>query len=498
MIAEPRTTTGLSAEEDAQEEALLGALIAGIPQHLVGEALEIVVPEDMRSERRVRILAAILAVYVDGVVPDPVVVMKRLRDDGALDVLGNDGPLYLASLASEVPIPANVVHYACLVADVARRQRSIEQLDDTRRRIVAGEDPDAMFAALQVPQPAALRAATLDGVRVTNLADVVMQRARFAWTERIPLGSLTLVAGVPGQGKTTLMVHIGARITRGQLDGDLHGVPADVLIASAEDALSFTLKPRFVAAGADLARVHSLSVHRDDTDLGITIPDDLREIAATIERTDARLLVIDPLLAHIPARIDGYKDQHVRIALAPLARLAEDLGIAVVGVMHLNKREATDLFSRLGGSGGFLAACRSALLVAPDPQDEAERVVAHGKYNLTQQAPSLRFRLEQHDLPNPDPEDVEPIRVGAVAMLGESDLTVGNLLASTQAPPRGDALAWLAQALAAGPMPVDWLKAEAEQRGIAWRTVQRAKRDLGVSSGREGFGEGGRWTWMLP
>jgi hypothetical protein len=97
------------------------------------------------------------------------------------------------------------------------------------------------------------------------------------------------------------------------------------------------------------------------------------------------LLIVDPLLAHIPVRIDGYKDQHVRVALAPLARLAEKLDAAVLAVMHLNKRETADLFSRLGGSGGFLGAARSALLVAPDPEEPEVRVVAHGKANLSRE-----------------------------------------------------------------------------------------------------------------
>lgn len=336
------------------------------------------------------------------------------------------------------------------------------------------------------------------GARLTPLSSVTIRRARFAWEQRMPLGALSLVAGIPGQAKSHLVVWLAARLTRGQLPGDLYGTPTDVVIASAEDAASFVLAPRFAAAGADLNRVHLLDVHRDGMDLGIAVPDDIDAIREQMRRVSARFLVIDPLLAHIPMRIDGYKDQHVRVALAPLGRLAEDLDAAVAGVMHLNKREATDLFSRIGGSGGFLAAARSGFLVGADPKDEGVRLIVHGKSNLAPEAATLRFRLEEAEIRNPDPEDPQPIRVGAVAMLGESDARVEDVLRPLKANARGETAAWLVQVLSNGPMPERWIESAAEEAGHSWRTVRRAKDDLGIVSDREGFGKEGRWVWSLP
>jgi AAA domain len=327
-----------------------------------------------------------------------------------------------------------------------------------------------------------------NGVHLTRLADVAMKRPTFAWDPRVPLGTLTLFAGLPGQGKSHLLVHLAARLTRGQLEGDLEGTPTDVVVASAEDGASFVLKPRFIASGADMDRVHVVQVHRDGLDLGISIPDDLEAVRCAMENVSSRFLMIDPLLAHIPVRIDGYKDQHVRVALAPLARLAEDLDAAMAGVMHLNKREATDLFSRIGGSAGFLAAARSGMLVGTDPNEDGTRVVVHGKANLTPQAGSLRFRLEGLELPNPDPADPKPIEVARVVMLGESDLGIEDVLRPMK-PARGGAVAWLAQLLGNGPMPEAWIEKAADEEGYSWRTVRRAKEDLGITSERIGFGK---------
>jgi AAA domain len=292
-----------------------------------------------------------------------------------------------------------------------------------------------------------------EGVHLTQLSAVTMKRPTFAWDPRVPLGTLTLFAGLPGQAKSHLLVHLAARLTRGQLEGDLHGTPVDVVVASAEDAASFVLKPRFHAAGADMDRVHVIQVHRDGLDLGVAIPDDLDSIQDAMKRVASKFLMIDPLLAHIPVRIDGYKDQHVRVALAPLARLAEELEAAMAGVMHLNKREAVDLFSRIGGSGGFLAAARSGLLIGADPNDESARVIVHGKANLTPQADSLRFKLEPVELANPDPDDAKPIKVARVVMLGESDLDVEDVLRPMKQVARTDATRWLVEVLMKGPMP---------------------------------------------
>jgi RecA-family ATPase len=98
-----------------------------------------------------------------------------------------------------------------------------------------------------------------------------------------------------------------------------------------------------------------------------------------IERVSAGLVVIDPLVAFLPKNVDANKDQDVRRALAPLAVLAERTGAAVVVVRHLNKGTGGKALYRGGGSIGIIGAARSALLVAKDPQDDNQRVLAAQK-----------------------------------------------------------------------------------------------------------------------
>src|SRR5207253_3018006 len=79
-----------------------------------------------------------------------------------------------------------------------------------------------------------------------------------------------------------------------------------------------------------------------------------------------------------------------------LAVLAEELGVAIVVIRHLNKSGGGNALYRGGGSIGIIGAVRSSLMVAHDPEDETgrRRVLASVKCNLAPPPPALAYRLE--------------------------------------------------------------------------------------------------------
>ncbi|HEY7025168.1 MAG TPA: AAA family ATPase [Candidatus Limnocylindrales bacterium] len=174
-----------------------------------------------------------------------------------------------------------------------------------------------------------------------------------------------------------------------------------------------------MAAGADLTRVSFLTIRDTVGERGIALPDDVEELADAIRRAHARIVVIDPVMAHLATGLDSHRDHAIRRALAPLARVADQLDVAMVGVAHLNKGVSTDLFGRVGGSIGLTAAARSVLVMGSDPdagEDSRERVVAHGKSNLSAQAPALRLRVESRSVDGPE----GPIETAGIAWIGEA------------------------------------------------------------------------------
>jgi RecA-family ATPase len=125
------------------------------------------------------------------------------------------------------------------------------------------------------------------------------------------------------------------------------------------------------------------------------MPEDLDVIRRGIERVDAKLVIVDPLMAFLSGDVDSHRDQDVRRALALLAKLAEETGAAILVVRHLNKTGGGNPLYRGGGSIGIIGAARSALLVAKHPEDERRRVLAPLKSNLAEPAPSSMFMLTQ-------------------------------------------------------------------------------------------------------
>jgi hypothetical protein len=61
-----------------------------------------------------------------------------------------------------------------------------------------------------------------------------------------------------------------------------------------------------------------------------------------------------------------------------------------------------------------------------------------------------------------------------------------------------DASDWLLAALSGGPMPAAQVRQRGAAVGLAWRSLQRAGRRLGVATQRHNFGPGHFSTWTLP
>ena len=273
--------------------------------------------------------------------------------------------------------------------------------------------------------------------------------------------------------------------------------PAGVVLLSAEDGLADTIRPRLGAAGADTSKILSLATVPDEDghDRLLSIPEDLALIEKGIRRVGARLVVVDPLMAFLIGDTNSHRDQDVRRALAPLAGLAERTGAAVLVVRHLNKAAANNPLYRGGGSIGIIGAARMAFVVGKDPQDENRRVLASTKNNLVMPPASLMFGLEEAESGS--------VRVN---WLGQSEVSAKDILATLQdqehADARSEAVEFLNDVLADGPVPAKQIVEEADDAGIAEKTLRRAKKLLDVMVYRENVtGEkrgSGRWVWKLP
>ena len=322
------------------------------------------------------------------------------------------------------------------------------------------------------------------------LSEVEPERVGWLWPGRLPLGKLTVLDGDPGLGKSAMSLDVAARVSAGlELPDGRRCEPAGVVLLSAEDGLADTIKPRLDAAGADTQRVVSLSTVPDGkTERSLSIPEDLPAVERAIRRVDASLVVVDPIMAFLSSNTNSHKDQDVRRALAPLAKLAERTGAAILIVRHLNKASGGNTLYRGGGSIGIIGAARSGLVVAEDPEDAERRILAQNKQNLCKPAASLVFTLE-----------TAPNGAARVLWCGQSELNASQIL---RAPPDeeektalSEAKEFLLSELSSGPMAARQVKKNAVEADVSERTLKRAKAALGVTSTKEADGS---WTWSLP
>jgi hypothetical protein len=220
-------------------------------------------------------------------------------------------------------------------------------------------------------------------------------------------------------------------------------------------------------------------------------PQDGARLRDTIAEQQARLVVIDPLLAYLSSKACSVSDQLVRQALTPLAQIAAATRSAIVLIRHLTKGgQGRSAIYRGTGAIAIIGAARTAFLVGVDPDDRQRRVLACTKTNLSQRPPSLGFYVRADDRGRP-----------YVEWTGEVERTADDLLHRPRTGGHGDgrpaAADLLESWLSDGPQSRDRLYCKARAHDISERTLHRAKAWLEVGSQVTHHDGRNIWYWHL-
>lgn len=344
-------------------------------------------------------------------------------------------------------------------------------------------------------EPANPKAADQPWVKLTPASSVKMDRPRWVWDRRIPVGGTTLMAGREGLGKTMLVIHLAAMLSRGELAGQWEGKPARVIYVGLEDDRSTVTVPRLVAAGADLDRFLFADIPSGGT---FSVNVDLDSLLAAAKGQDVALVVLDPLDSHLGS-VDTHRKSEVQAAVGRLAVLAQELRCGALGLGHINKGDARDLLPRVVGSVGFTTSVRSVLGVGKHPEREDERVCVLGKANMTaDDVPAIRFAVESAVVDHPD--DPFGIPTGRVVILGEESGLDPNAIIATSTEDRSaldEAVEWLEGVLGSEPMPRAEIVKLARGESISLATLKRAADRVGVEVTRNENERGRPSLWAL-
>jgi putative DNA primase/helicase len=277
------------------------------------------------------------------------------------------------------------------------------------------------------------------------------------------------------------------------------------VLLSAEDDTADTIVPRLVAAGADLHRVHIVSMAQrgDGSKRTFNLVTDLEALRAKIEEIgDVVLVIIDPLTAYLGVgKVNTFQGGDVRGVLMPLVDLAAENRFFVLGIMHFNKKaDVSDALLRISDSLAFGAVARHCFAVTDDPANN-RKLFVKAKNNLAVDVKALSYGINAVvvGLDAVSGKEIwaprivwglEHVEISAVqAMQAEST-------GSAARNPRDEAKELLKRVLANGPMLQKDIQEEAEANDISVITLKRAKKDLGIKSDKNGM-DGG-WQWFFP
>ena len=320
----------------------------------------------------------------------------------------------------------------------------------------------------------------------------------------IPLGTLGVICGTQGYGKSLLTCWLAAELTR-RGNG--------VVFLSEEDAVGPVIRPRLEAANANLTRVFTVEATREDDVGGVLLPEDTAELERLVVAESVRLVVLDPWTNHV--NVADLDKGVVRGALMPLVKLTAETGAVVVLVAHPTKRTEGDPLSQIAHSSAVTQLSRWAFFLTLDPdadgglnkRENPYRLLSHVKANLTAESDTARFRIEERLLLA---EDGQPeMRAPALVPDGGSELDYLTIrekvrklerrAAPEQRQALTDACEWLAQRLAGGPVAASTIRSEGEAAGHAWRTLQRASEtELPVAKEQPSPGQPGTWRLRPP
>lgn len=332
-------------------------------------------------------------------------------------------------------------------------------------------------------------------LKLINMEMVEVEQIEWLFYPFIPFGKVTIIQGDPGEGKTTMVLQIIAKLTKGEaifprqeqkieekngaempVDSNVDNLmePVNVIYQTAEDGLGDTIKPRLLAAGADCSRVLVI----DDREQPLTMLDIRLEEA--IVQTKARLVVLDPIQGFLGAEVDMHRANEIRPLMKRVAVLAEKYHCAIILIGHMNKNSNGKSSYRGLGSIDFQAAARSVLIVGRIKEEPETRVVCHTKSSLAPEGKSIAFRLDKDN---------------GFEWIGEYDISADELLnGDGKGQKSRKAKEFLLEILAYGGMSQKKILEEAAKRGIKGKTLRNAKSELEVDSVKRG----NQWYWVLP
>ena len=318
-------------------------------------------------------------------------------------------------------------------------------------------------------------------LKLIQASDIEVREVEWLWYPFIPAGKVTIIQGDPGDGKSTFMLDLAARMSTGRsfpFEEEIEREPQKVIYQTTEDDADDTVVPRFLRAGGDPNNLLFI----DEREKRITFADD--RIAEAIKKTDAKMLILDPLSAYI-GECSLNQANEVRPRFNYLIEAAREQRCAIVIVDHMNKNEQAKALYRARGTIDVVGAARSTLIIGRHPEQEDVRILVQQKSNLAPTGNAFSFSVGEEGI-----TILEEMKMTADELLSGERQQIGRPSIKTE-----KAVEFIREMLSDGELhPASECRAELEKAGYHSGTIRRAKAIAEIESTKVGD----KWYWQAP
>lgn len=228
------------------------------------------------------------------------------------------------------------------------------------------------------------------------LKDMKPQEIQWLVPDLIPLGEISLLGADGGTGKGFWAAQLVAYVTAGKTSGFFPVPPPKtgrVLVLSGEDDPGKVLIPRYMAAGADMGKVHVMTADQYFIENGRVLCVNDNALSDFVDTIEPILVLIDPLQGFLPGNVDMGSRNQIRRTLTPLQAVNTRNNCATLIVMHTNKKQGVSGRGRLADSSDIWDISRSVLIMGYAKND-GKIYVSHEKSNYSEKQQTALMHIE--------------------------------------------------------------------------------------------------------
>lgn len=231
-------------------------------------------------------------------------------------------------------------------------------------------------------------------INLVNVSDIEKEYVEWLVPGYIPKGTITIIGGDGGLGKTSLWCNIASAISNGtpcvlQENNDVLCSYGEVVYFSGEDDTARVLRPRLEQNGANLDNIKTIPMD-DDAFTSLSIGGAL--IEGIIEARRPMLVIFDPIQQFIK-NADMSKRNDMRQIMTSLSKLGKKYGTTFILVMHTNKRDKIGSFrDKLSDSADLWDIARSVLALGRNQNNE--NFITHEKSSYSIRQNAILYHIE--------------------------------------------------------------------------------------------------------